>query len=101
MTQLDLLTPPVEPPAPTPNPVADEVRRLNAAALRVLAHLKLHGSALNWQLTTPELGGIRAAGRIWELTEAGYDIRKEHVERGTWRWTFYGFKGCNRTEAGV
>ena len=68
------------------------MQRLNAAALRVLEHLKAHGSALNWELAAPELGGLRAAGRVWELVQDGHDIRKEHVERGTWRYRYYGVK---------
>ena len=74
------------------NPVKAEKGRLNAAALRVLEYLRAHGSAVNWTLSTPEIGGSRAVGRIWELQQAGYDIRKEHVSGGTWRYRFYGVK---------
>jgi hypothetical protein len=75
------------------NPVKAEKDRLNAAALRVLDHLKAHGSAVNWTLSTPEIGGSRAVGRIWELQQAGHDIRKEHVSGGTWRYRYFGVKG--------
>jgi hypothetical protein len=75
------------------NPVKVEKDRLNAAALRVLDHLKAHGSAVNWELAKPELGGMRAVGRIHELIHAGYDIRKEHVSGGTWRYRYFGVKG--------
>jgi hypothetical protein len=74
------------------NPVKVEKDRLNAAAVRVLEYLRAHGSAVNWTLSTPEIGGSRAVGRIWELQRAGYDIRKEHVSGGTWRYRFYGVK---------
>ena len=92
MTPVQLRFDDAPPPTPSPNPVKVERDRLNAAALRVLAYLQAHGEALNWQLTAPALGGLRAAGRIWELQQDGWDIRKEHVERGTWRWRFVGRK---------
>ena len=78
--------------APPVSPIVAEKARLNAAALRVLAYLEQHGSALNWKLAEPDLGGLRAGARIWELQQGGYDIRKEHVERGTWRWRLVGRK---------
>jgi gamma-glutamyltranspeptidase len=75
------------------NPVKVEKDRLNAAAVRVLEYLKANGSAVNWQLATPEIGGMRAVGRIHELIHAGHDIRKEHVSGGTWRYRYFGVKG--------
>lgn len=90
MTQPSLLDLPS--PEPTPNPVKAERQRLIASARRVLTYLQRHGSALNWELTTPELGGIGASRRVWECVQEGWDIRKEHVSGGTWRWTFHGLK---------
>jgi hypothetical protein len=82
----------VETPLPKPNPVKAEKDRLGEKARRVLAYLQEHGSAVNWRLSIPELGGSRAVGRIWELQQAGYDIRKEHVAGGTWPYRYYGLK---------
>lgn len=80
---------------PAPVVVSDalpstERRRLNAAALRVLAYLQQHGSATNVELCAPGIGGNRAVGRVWELTQHGYDIHKEHVSGGTWKYTLRG-----------
>jgi hypothetical protein len=74
------------------NPVRDERKRLGAAALRVLAHLQAHGSALNWQLAKPEIGGLRAPARCHELQHDGWDIRVERVAKGTFRYTLIGRK---------
>lgn len=65
---------------------ATERKRLNAAALRVLAHLQHHGEATNVELCAPHIGGNRAVGRVWELIQHGYDIRKEHLHGGTWKY---------------
>jgi hypothetical protein len=81
------------PVAAKANPVAIERARLNATALRLLAHLQTHGSAVNWQLATPEIGGLRYGGRMKELRDDGWDIRKEQVAAGTWRYTLIGRKG--------
>jgi hypothetical protein len=67
------------------SPVARERQRLNAAALRVLERLK-QGPACNYELATPEIGGLRAIGRVHELQKAGYAITKEHLSGGTWRY---------------
>ena len=61
--------------------------RLNASALRVLTYLRLHGHALNIELCQPSVGGLRAIGRVHELRQDGYDIRKSHVTGGVWRYT--------------
>jgi hypothetical protein len=74
------------------NPVKAEKDRLGAAALRVLAYLQAHGSALNWQLATPDLGGMRAPARCHELQKDGWDIRVERVDKGTFRYTLIGRK---------
>lgn len=67
--------------------VATEIERLNAAALRVLAYLQRHGSATNVQLCQPEVGGLRAVGRVFELRKQGYQIEKAHVAGGVWNYT--------------
>lgn len=75
------------------NPVKVERARLNAAALRVLEYLKAHGSATNWQLCTPEVGGLRACGaRIPELRAEGWLIEAKRESGGTWRYVFKGLR---------
>jgi hypothetical protein len=74
------------------NPVKVEKDRLNAAALRVLEHLKAHGSAVNWQLAAPEIGGLRFGARLKEIRDDGWEIRKETVSGGTVRYTLIGRK---------
>lgn len=59
--------------------------RLCAAALRVLDRLK-KGPAFNYELATPEVGGLRGVGRIPELRKQGYAIEKTHISGGTWRY---------------
>ena len=76
------------PGRPVAQPVKQEIDRLNAAARRVLARLQT-GPATNVELSTPECGGLRAVGRIDELREF-YDIRKEHVSGGLWRYSYHG-----------
>lgn len=84
---------PLEVPTRKPaNPVAEEKARLNAAALRVLAYLQERGSALNWEMSTPEIGGSRAPARCHELKQDGWDIRVERVSKGTFRYTLVGRK---------
>jgi hypothetical protein len=82
---------PIDPQFAPASPVGQEIRRLNAAAVRVLERLQ-RGPAMNWELATPDLGGLRAVGRIWELQQDGWDITKEHVERGCWRYRLVGRK---------
>ena len=84
MTQPSLLDLPE--PVRKPNPVKVERDRLNAAAARVLAYLRLHGDATNVELCCPDVGGMRAVGRIHELRRAGHSISKEHVDGGVWRY---------------
>lgn len=79
-------------PAPVSNPVRLERERLNAAALRVLHYLQTHGSATNVTLCDPAIGGMRAVGRIAECRNDGWDIRKEHVKGGVWKYTLVGMK---------
>jgi hypothetical protein len=74
------------------NPVKAEKDRLNAAALRVLEYLRAHGSAVNWQLATPEIGGLRFGARLKEIRDDGWDITKETVSGGTVRYTLIGRK---------
>ena len=76
-------------PAREPSPVAVERKRLNAAALRVLARLK-QGPATNAELVA--VGGIRAVGRVWDCQRDGWLIEKAHVSGGTWRYTLIGMK---------
>lgn len=68
--QLDLT------PAPLRLPLAPERdrRRLKGAVLRVLERLRL-GPATNLELAHPSVGGLRAAARVHELKQDGYDIR--------------------------
>lgn len=75
------------------NPVKVEKDRLNAASRRVLAFLKDRGpaGAMNYELCRPEVGGLRAVGRIDELREH-YLIDKEHVEKGAWRYIYRGYR---------
>ena len=77
------------PPTPKPNPVKVERDRLNAAALRVLAYLQRHGEATNVDLCRPDVGGMRAVGRIHELRKQGHVITKEHVDGGVWRYRLH------------
>lgn len=91
MTQpslLDLATPKPKPA----HPVAVEKARLKASARRVLAYLELHGSATNVELSVPEIGGLAAVRRVWDLTEDGWRIEKSHVAGGIWRYTLHGLK---------
>lgn len=76
----------LNPPAPKPNPVKVERDRLNAAAVRVLAYLQTHQWATNIELSRPEVGGLRAVGRIHELRQHGHVIEKKHVDGGVWRY---------------
>ncbi len=68
------------------NPVKVERDRLNAAAARVLAYLQRHGDATNVELCCPDVGGMRAVGRIHELRRDGHVISKEHLHGGVWRY---------------
>lgn len=87
MTQLDLLTSAsTERREKKRGHVATEIDRLNAAALRVLAYLQAHGSATNVELCTPEIGGLRAVGRIHELRRSGHQIEKTHLHGGLWSY---------------
>lgn len=72
------------------NPVKVERDRLNDAAERVLAHLRAHGSATNVELSVPEIGGMRAVGRIHELRKRGHAIVKAHEGGGIWRYRLIG-----------
>ena len=65
--------------------VATEARRLKRSALRLLTALQDAGAR---GLTNGEMSviaGLRYGGRLFELREAGHDVRTEHVSRGTWR----------------
>lgn len=72
------------------NPVRDEIVRLNAAAERVLERLQ-QGPATNVELSSPEIGGLRFGGRIFELSTS-WQIEKEHVKGGVWRYRLIGRK---------
>lgn len=56
-------------------PERDRVR-LKGSLLRVLERLR-EGPATNLELAHPLVGGLRAAARICELRQAGYDIHSE------------------------
>lgn len=51
--------------------------RLKRSVLRVLERLR-QGPATNLELAHPSVGGLRAAARVHELRQAGYDIRSVH-----------------------
>lgn len=68
-------------------PIVTEKRRQGSNRERVLAYLKLHGSALNWELATMEIGGMRAMARVWELKKKGQPITVTQEAGGTWRIT--------------
>lgn len=61
--------------------------RLTGNRKRVLEHLQRHGSATNVELSTPAIGGLRAVGRVWELTLMGYPIKKSKEPGGIYRYT--------------
>jgi hypothetical protein len=67
-------------------PVQTEIARLNAAAERVLARLQ-RGPATNVELSTPEIGGLAAIRRVWDLQQRGHVITKAHVKGGVWKYT--------------
>lgn len=71
----------------SPTLPADERKRLNAAALRVLAFLQAHGHATNVELCDPAVGGMGGVRRVWDLNQHGYNIRKDHVHGGLWKYT--------------
>ena len=83
---IEVVPDPLYAPTPKPNPVKVERERLNAAALRVLAYLEQHGEATNVELCRPEVGGMRAVGRIHELRRAGHAIEKKHLHGGIWAY---------------
>ena len=68
------------------NTVKVERDRLNAAAARVLAYLQTCGEATNVELCRPDVGGMRAVGRIHELRQHGHAITKHHVSGGIWMY---------------
>lgn len=74
---------------PRANPVKREIDRLNAAAERVLERLRI-GPATNVQLSVPEIGGLAAIRRVWDLKQRGYRIGKEHVHKGVWLYRLIG-----------
>jgi len=75
------------------SPVAQEITRLDAASLRVLAYLRTHTWASNVELCKPEIGGNRAiGGRLADLRAHGWQFEKEHVKGGTWRYRLIGRK---------
>jgi hypothetical protein len=78
-----------------PSQVVQELERLNAAALRVLAFLKLRGTqgALNWEIAQSDIGGIEGCRRVRELRAQGWNIDKQHVEKGSWRYICHGLRG--------
>lgn len=80
----DLINP--APSVVSPSLPAPERQRLNAAALRVLAFLQRHGEATNVELCDPAIGGLGGIRRVWELKQSGYDIQKQHVVGGLWRY---------------
>lgn len=63
-------------PAPLRLPLepARERVRLKGSLLRVLERLQ-RGPATNLELAHPAVGGLRAAARVHELRQAGYEIR--------------------------
>ncbi len=69
------------------SPVSEPVR-LAASAQRVLQALReaRGGWLANHELATPEIGGLRAVGRIDELRTAGHNIEKRHVKGGCWQY---------------
>lgn len=97
MKQLGLLAPVPDTATPNavqakPNPVKAEHDRRNSNAQRILDRLK-QGPALNWELCTPEIGGLRACGaRIPELRAEGWEIEATRLKGGTWRYTLKGMK---------
>jgi hypothetical protein len=93
MTQPSLLDLPVS--RPKPNPVAQERRRLNAAALRLLDYLKARPGQWvpNHELCEPSVGGNRAIGaRMPELKADGWIFDKRHVKDGCWEYRLRGRK---------
>jgi len=82
MIQPDLFT--AAPPEPRVSRALppEERARLTANALRVLAYLQTHEEATNVELCRPEVGGLRAIGRVWDLQQAGYPITRRKVRGG-------------------
>jgi hypothetical protein len=81
---------------PQASPVARERARLCAAAERVLALLRQRSDAgaTNVELSHPDVGGLRAVGRIHDLRQRGHHISKAHIKDGLWRyWLIEGEKG--------
>ena len=66
--------------------MSEQVRRQSNRD-RVLAVLKERGTVKNHELIP--IGGMRAMGRVWELTK-DYDIRVEHVKGGEYDVTYLG-----------
>lgn len=75
-------------------PVGREIDRLSANAERVLEFLTQRGrrGATNVELSTPEVGGLAAVRRCWDLQQSGWLIEKAHVSRGIWKYTLVGRK---------
>lgn len=80
--------------SPEPHPVAQERKRLNAAALRVLAALKAAGERgmTNVELSQPEIGGLGGVRRTWDLRQDGWDIAVTKEHGGIHRYTLRGYR---------
>ncbi len=91
MTQPSLLDlPPTVDPAPTP--AQRERKRLTAGAFRVLAFLQSHEFATSGDLVPPDVGGLGYSGRIHELKKDGWNIERQNIGGGIWKYTLKGHR---------
>jgi hypothetical protein len=91
MTQPSLDLTPTEPRPDTP--VEKEIKRLNAAAVRVLCYLQDRQGLWVSNGTLAQVGGLRFGGRIFELRKHGWVIEDQAPkEGGTWRYRLVGRK---------
>lgn len=67
-------------------PERDRVR-LKGSLVRVLERLR-QGAATNLELAHPAVGGLRAAARVHELRQAGYEITSERSRSAEAVWVY-------------
>lgn len=70
------------------NALEQEITRRAGAKDRVLDALRQAGldGCTNVELCAPDVGGMRAIGRVHELRREGHDIYKQHEGGGVYRY---------------
>ncbi|MBK9497075.1 MAG: hypothetical protein IPO08_21690 [Xanthomonadales bacterium] len=76
--------------------VSQEIARRDGAKARVLEALQRAGlnGCTNVDLCRPEVGGMRAVGRVHELRHEGHTITKQHEGGGIYRYWLRPASSC-------